>query len=272
MSRKAAFHVSAFFFRGVEYRSYKFKNKLFSSIATKPLHNVVHIASKIARDVKHVEAKHVERLLKSVVAVDAEQCGLTSEYYARHKCSNNERDNFVPIIHYIDIVDTLSLSIGIFILPQGAHIPLHDHPDMHVVTRVLSGKLNINSYDFVDSIDKDFSTRCRCHGTGGMAKHRESLLLDPLHAPTDLLYPNKGNIHELTALSHAEPCAMLNVALPSYSAAHGRSCTYYSTSTKECQTTDSNIVMLETTSEPLHLMMTSSPYEGLLPLTSLKSI
>jgi hypothetical protein len=42
-----------------------------------------------------------------------------------------------------------ALTIGVFSLPQGAAIPLHDHPGMTVFSRLLYGRLHVRSFDFV---------------------------------------------------------------------------------------------------------------------------
>ncbi|XP_045035657.1 2-aminoethanethiol dioxygenase isoform X2 [Daphnia magna] len=49
-----------------------------------------------------------------------------------------------------DYLAILTVSIGVFILKDGASIPLHDHVGMHGVLKVLYGTLNVQSYSPVD--------------------------------------------------------------------------------------------------------------------------
>ncbi len=48
---------------------------------------------------------------------------------------------------YLHIHDTPHYSLGIFMLPEGSSIPLHDHPGMTVVSQLLFGTLHIKAYD-----------------------------------------------------------------------------------------------------------------------------
>jgi hypothetical protein len=52
-------------------------------------------------------------------------------------------------IGYIDVYDDKKMSIGIFLLRKGACIPIHNHPEMVVLSKALIGKLRIVSYDLV---------------------------------------------------------------------------------------------------------------------------
>ena len=72
-------------------------------------------------------------------------------------------------ITYMHIHEEPSFSIGVFILPPRCEIPLHDHPGMSVLSRVLSGSLEIFSCDWEDSAPAAMGNAAR---SGGMARVR----------------------------------------------------------------------------------------------------
>ena len=62
----------------------------------------------------------------------------------------NSHGNTVRYLHCKEIHDHFSM--GIFVFPPGASIPLHDHPSMVVISRVLYGELHVKSYSVVSTI------------------------------------------------------------------------------------------------------------------------
>ncbi|KAL7495565.1 hypothetical protein ACHAWT_003956 [Skeletonema menzelii] len=61
--------------------------------------------------------------------------------------------NIVRYLHAREVAD--KYTVGIFIFPPGASIPLHDHPSMVVISRVLYGELKVKSYNVVSNVHDD---------------------------------------------------------------------------------------------------------------------
>ena len=62
---------------------------------------------------------------------------------------NQSENNIVRYLHVKEIEHRYSA--GIFVFPPNTCIPLHDHPDMVVISRILYGELYVTSYDVMPS-------------------------------------------------------------------------------------------------------------------------
>ncbi len=99
---------------------------------------------------------------------------------------------------------------SLFLVPAGRELPLHDHPEMTVLLRVLAGRLEIRSFDWVS-------------GSPGLARARAARTVGPRDR-CDVLGPRDGNLHHLRAL---EDTAFVDLFSPYYDEAAGRPCTYF---------------------------------------------
>jgi len=126
-------------------------------------------------------------------------------------------------IGYYHVYKDPSLSIGIFVIPAGSGIPLHDHPGMTVLSKLLFGSLRVTSYDMPDGGPGRESSP---PGDGGLSlpwmtqPARPALRVGPavssvVHAPctTLQLEAHKGNIHQFHAL---QDTAIFDVLSPPY--------------------------------------------------------
>jgi len=50
-------------------------------------------------------------------------------------------------ITYFHIYECADFTVGIFCIPKGESMPIHDHPDMTVCSKVLYGKVHVEAYD-----------------------------------------------------------------------------------------------------------------------------
>ncbi|XP_022868176.1 plant cysteine oxidase 2-like [Olea europaea var. sylvestris] len=124
-------------------------------------------------------------------------------------------------VTFTTIYQCENFSLCIFFLPATAVIPLHNHPEMTVFTKLLLGTMNIKAYDWVDPLNSDNLASPSRPRLARMKANRE---FTP-RCNTSVLYPTSGgNIHEFTAVT---PCAVLDVMGPPYSKDDGRDCSYY---------------------------------------------
>ncbi len=108
----------------------------------------------------------------------------------------------------VEIGDTDAAHATIFSLERGAIIPLHDHPGMTVISKVLHGRMRVETFEWVDR-DEGLA---RDGGACDVADDDEPLVFGP----------EPGTLHRITALSD---CAFIDLFAPYYD--DERPCRYY---------------------------------------------
>jgi PCO_ADO len=152
-------------------------------------------------------------------------------------------DSVVRYIHISDVPD--HYSVGIFILPPFAKIPLHDHPGMCVLSRILYGDVERLSFDLCQSDNEDDEIGDEWPiGTQKVCRQRTQRLSAPMATQ---LFPYQGNLHEFTAGPRG--AAVLDILLPPYDVDHHRDCTFYT------------IVPDQSSSETFFIIPTGQPEE-----------
>ncbi|KAI4386627.1 hypothetical protein MLD38_004544 [Melastoma candidum] len=129
-----------------------------------------------------------------------------------------------PRVSYTTIHKCRNFSLCILFLPSGGVIPLHNHPGMTVLSKLLLGSVHVRSYDWI--VPCDLSNLCLIPGSSN-ARPARAKMNGQITAPckSSVLYPTTGgNIHEFKAVT---PCAILDVIGPPYSQQDGRDCSYY---------------------------------------------
>lgn len=157
-----------------------------------------------------------------------------------------------PVVRYIHLHEEPDqYSVGIFVFPPHGKIPLHDHPGMCVLSRILYGDLQRLSLDLPPKDDTNGAGQKRrafyrtpqsqrplylnresssysssTDSATNSAHTRSRIPMDHLVAPQcTVLYPREGNLHEFVAGPYG--AAVLDVLLPPYDADHHRDCTFY---------------------------------------------
>jgi cysteamine dioxygenase len=138
----------------------------------------------------------------------------------------------VRYVHVSEVPD--KYSVGIFIFPPHARIPLHDHPGMCVLSRLLYGDLERISLDLVREKQESSWFSSWSRNKKGPHGSRRAYLREREHlqAPqVTVLYPYEGNLHEFIAGPHG--AAVLDVLLPPYDEYHDRECNFYNISSPQ---------------------------------------
>lgn len=147
---------------------------------------------------------------------------------------------------FMDVFENSELSVTVFMLKAKKRMPLHDHPGMLGLMKVLSGSMLITSYNAVNTATSPY-----------VAQLCNQVLVSPV-SDLCVLGPNDGNIHELEAQD--EPVVFLDILTPPYDPEKGINCTYYTRET--CQSEDKQPVLLKPCKQPSSFSCVPQPYTG----------
>eukprot|EP00040_Diaphanoeca_grandis_P002066 m.20422 g.20422 ORF g.20422 m.20422 type:complete len:269 (+) comp12930_c1_seq1:65-871(+) len=126
-------------------------------------------------------------------------------------------------VQYFEIARTTQFSVAVFLVKKGGTIPLHDHPRMNVVSRLLFGELRERSYDWEDTESPTQTETSDGSVLTGLAHVSKNEVRTVDAKQCALIEPCEGNLHEVVAES---TCAFLDCFLPPYEVGR-RDCTYY---------------------------------------------
>ena len=194
--------------------------------AVKALHNAVRDAVENQASELTKPGPQIDALLDRMSAVDAAALGI-QEY--RGACT------------YLGIVEHADYAIAAFVLAPHATIPLHDHPHMTVLSRVVRGSLRVTSFDV---------------GADGKAR-RSSSIMTSADGPA-ALFPCQDNVHEFQA--GAGGAVVLDVIVPPYDEDAGRACHYF-----EAVSLRGGVFELREIPEPADFECLGAVYQGLRP-------
>ncbi|TKW10843.1 hypothetical protein SEVIR_6G194700v4 [Setaria viridis] len=154
-------------------------------------------------------------------------------------------------ITYVHIHQCDDFSMGVFCFPAGSTLPLHDHPEMVVLSKLLYGSVRVRSYDWVAAPPRSAARKC------GLARVVAADEVRRAPGEVSVLFPRSGgNLHAFTAMT---PCAILDVLTPPYSEEHGRPSTYF---TDVPISSLPGFAFLEETDLPEDFSVAGAPYLG----------
>lgn len=140
------------------------------------------------------------------------------------------RHSSAPVF-YMKLYEDSIISVGIFIIKSHQRIPLHDHPRMFGLIKVLDGQGHLNAYNV--QLEKNPNEL--------LCTKQISTSIDS-QSETAVIYPDKSNIHEIYA-SQDHHCAFLDILSPPYS--NENDCTCYIAIPSSQSTTVSNEFILK---------------------------
>lgn len=109
-------------------------------------------------------------------------------------------------VTYVEIQEHPKYTINMFVLRPESKLPLHDHPLMHGICKVVSGKVVIRNFSLTEE-----SSTLRLDRVLTV-KEPERIVTEK--DPAVLLTPSKGNIHEIQAVDGG--AAFVDVLAPPY--------------------------------------------------------
>lgn len=159
-------------------------------------------------------AENVTQLRKLVSEIRAEDLKIRPRKSAQAPVSVPHN----PPVTYMHICETDGFSMGVFLLKGGSSIPLHDHPGMHGMLKVLYGTVRISGFDKTEpqaAANSGSVLRAVLRSSG---EYSDS-------SPPCLLSPHRDNLHQISAVDG--PAAFLDILAPPYDPDDGRDCHYY---------------------------------------------
>lgn len=123
-----------------------------------------------------------------------------------------------------NILYTRDFNIAVFLLPKGHSLPLHDHPHMTVLSKVIKGSLEMRAFSLqYNEINNSSMLNIAQTRNNGLISKLSCTATKTSTDPTWFLTPEVENIHEFKATSN---CVIFDCILPPYEDPH-RPCRYY---------------------------------------------
>mmetsp|Transcript_3157 Transcript_3157/g.9347 ORF Transcript_3157/g.9347 Transcript_3157/m.9347 type:complete len:297 (+) Transcript_3157:97-987(+) len=162
-----------------------------------------------------------------------------------------------PITYY-HIYECPDFTVGIFCIPKDGDIPIHDHPDMTVCSKVLFGKVRVEAYDEAP----DLQEQLQLENALVARKVRDDVVSE--ETGPFALFTKSNNIHRFSAV---ESCAIIDVLGPPYDSSEGREIAYYRETMKLKNVVDNNgahdnVVVLEVVNPPSDYVVEGREYTG----------
>ncbi|XP_029212600.2 2-aminoethanethiol dioxygenase-like [Acropora muricata] len=209
--------------------------------------------------------------------------GITAEDINLVVGTSKERSNGsyskAPATH-VSIFECPFFTLAVFILKKGCSIPLHDHPGMFGLCKVVHGQITVVSYDIQTEpssngkVDNFSKHQFHTHFKQRPVRCKKSIQTLDRNSETCVLTPTSNNHHSIHNYG-TEPTAFIDILAPPYAQEKGRDCTYFrecnpplnQVSTIAMDSCDSWITEIP---PPLDFFCDTQPYRG--PVVNLEII
>jgi cysteamine dioxygenase len=187
-----------------------------------------------------------------------------------HNIQETETGERKPPVIYISVYEDSHITIGIFIVKPGEKLPLHDHPQMYGILKVIAGTLKIQSYTVVSN-----NTDIDSPSAGGRRlfpyTRTKNQILSAMKLPevivsenndTCVLTPTERNLHEIYNVGAT--AAFLDILSPPYDSSEfgKRSCHYFKELNNETPGPVTNKARLIRIPSPAEYWNDVADYEG----------
>ncbi|MCL4127942.1 UNVERIFIED_CONTAM: hypothetical protein GTU68_007758 [Idotea baltica] len=175
----------------------------------------------------------------------------------------NPRIDKAPVT-YMQIYEDCDVTICVFILKNGAKLPLHDHPEMNGILKVIHGSISVQSYTMkCNSPNKIIGNEKPFSGIYPAIKHPCNKVSST--DPPCPLSPESHNLHEIASVGGL--AAFLDILSPPYGLDRRngmeRDCHYYEEiEVKLGENVENNCVYLESIPTPLEFWCDQTEYTG----------
>ena len=227
-----------------------------------PIQRLTRLAFKTFSRFHSAEGFQLDRLAQLKAAfneITAADINFDSNAVKEHdRLSNNKAP-----VSYIHLWEDETFSMGIFVVKGGSRLPLHDHPGMFGLLRVIHGTLKIVSLSETEDVKvPDEISQRLARWQKPLVKTVRVESEGTLTADQDCcqLTPSRGNLHEITAVS--EMAAFVDILAPPYDHSENRDCHYYSEIPMQGASASSDIKWIIQVPQPLDFWCDSLEYKG----------
>ncbi len=139
-----------------------------------------------------------------------------------------QRERTAPVT-YVHLWEDSVFTMGVFVLKRGMSLPLHDHPSMTGLVKVIYGRVSVRSFTHKSeaTIPEDVINDLRPWQRRNVkAVEQHPIVEMTAEDEPCLLTPTQSNFHEISSVDG--PAAFLDILAPPYDHYAGqRECHYY---------------------------------------------